>query len=247
MSILITRPTPDGEDLVDRLVSIGKSAYHLPLISFSTGKTLFSIKKYLNFLHTGDFLFIVSQHAVKYAHIQLLSSGTQWPHKITYYSIGHKTSSKMYSLSGILSKYPQNEETSENLLQFPELIYNISGRRALILKGNNGLTTLQHTLQKRGALVLCCECYTRKPIQYNGKEQYNRMITLDIEIIVVTTTDMLKQLYYLIPQSHRTDWLITRQLVVTSNRLAEYAKSLGWSDIIITKSANNTTILRALQ
>lgn len=242
MNILITRPSPDGEKLVNKLLSIGKSAYHLPLIYFSPGTTLSLIKKKLSFLSNGDLLFIMSKRAVRYAHQQLLNMNTYWPPAITYYSIGEKTSLKMYTLSGIQSKYPKNQETSENLLQLPELTHNISGRRALILKGNNGRNLLQNTLQKRGVLVYCCECYTRKLYKYNSIEQYTRMLMLNITTIVVTSEEILKQLYYLIPKNCRKTWLIQCRLIVVSSRLAYIAQKLGWTDIIITHSANNHSI-----
>lgn len=246
MNILITRPFPEGEELVKKLISIGKFAYHLPLIYFTPGATLSLIKKQLNFLSPGDFLFIISQHAAQYAHLQLLNMKTYWPAKIKYYAIGHKTSLTMYTLSGIKSKYPKNHATSENLLQLPELTYNISGRHALILKGNNGRTLIQDTLQKRGVSVLCCECYTRHPLLYNGTEQYERMLMLNITIIVVTTEEILKQLYYLIPKKYRETWLIQCQLIVVSTRLAKLARILGWTKIIITESANNYSIFMTL-
>lgn len=246
MNILITRPFPEGKELAEKLLSIGKVAYHLPLIYFTPGNTLSLIKKQLNLLSQGDLLFIVSQHAAQYAHLQLLNMKTYWPTKIKYYAIGYKTSLTMYTLSGIKSKYPQNHETSENLLQLPELTHNISGRRALILKGNNGRTLLQDTLQNRGVSVLCCECYTRHPFPYNGAEQYKRMLMLNITIIVITTKETLKQLYYLIPKKHRTTWLIQCQLIVVSIRLAKLARILGWKKIIITNSANNCSIFTTL-
>lgn len=247
MNILITRPSPYGEELVEKLISIGKLAHHLPLIYFDSGKNLPLIEKKLNSLSKGDFLFIVSQHAVKYAHYYLLNSGILWPNTLKYYTIGRKTSLKMYTLSGIQSKYPLHEETSENLLQIPELISHISGHRALILKGNNGgRDFLKNTLKKRGALVCCCECYSRKTIQYNGIEQYNRMLTLKINTIVVTTGTMLEQLYQLIPYNYRYTWLLKCRLIVVSLRLAKLAQKLGWTNIIITKSANNHSILTTL-
>lgn len=246
MNILITRPSPDGEELVEKLLSIGKFAYHLPFIYFSPGSTLTLIKTKLNFLSTGDYLFIVSKHAVHYAHLQLLNMKTKWPTKIIYYSIGYATSLKMYNLSGIQSKYPKKEATSENLLQFPELIHNTHGRRALILKGNNGRNLLRDTLQKRGISVFCCECYTRREFEYNGIEQYNHMLMLNIKIIVVTTEEVLKKLYYLIPKNHRITWLIRCRLIVVSLRLKNLAQKFGWTDIITTHSANNNSIFMTL-
>lgn len=247
MNILVTRPSPDGEELVKKLNSIGIEAYHLPLIYFSPGKTLSLIKNKIHSLAKGDFLFIVSQHAVKYAHYQLLNTGDYWPNTIQYYTIGYKTSLKLYTLSGIKSKFPAYEENSENLVRFPELKYHILGRKALILKGNNGgRNFLKNTLKKRGALVLCCECYTRELFKYDGIEQCDRLLTLNIKIIVITTGEMLKQLYYLIPSYYRQTWLIRCCLIVVSLRQANLARKLGWTNIVITKSSNNSVILNTL-
>ena len=37
MSILVTRPSPAGEELVSRLRTLGQVAWHFPLIEFSPG------------------------------------------------------------------------------------------------------------------------------------------------------------------------------------------------------------------
>ena len=40
MSILVTRPSPAGEELVSRLRTLGQVAWHFPLIEFSPGQQL---------------------------------------------------------------------------------------------------------------------------------------------------------------------------------------------------------------
>ncbi|WP_159715064.1 uroporphyrinogen-III synthase [Blochmannia endosymbiont of Camponotus nipponensis] len=245
MNILITRPSPYGEQLVNKLLSFGIFAYHLPLIYFSAGKTLSSLEQQLNLLSKGDFLCIVSQHAIKYAHRQLLNVGISWPTKLSYYAIGYTTSIKMYKLSGILVKYPIGQASSENLLRLPELMYS-DGKRALILRGNNGRTILDDTLEKRGVLVSSCECYRRQLLQYNGEEESHKLLELNITTVVVTSGEILKQLYYLVPQFYRTSWLIQCKLVVVSPRLAKLAKYLGWKNIIIAQSAHNDVLTHVL-
>ncbi|URJ28739.1 uroporphyrinogen-III synthase [Blochmannia endosymbiont of Camponotus sp. C-046] len=245
MNILITRPSPHGEQLVKKLLYFGKFAYHLPLIFFSAGKTLSSLEYQLNLLSEGDLLCIVSQNAIKYAHNQLLDVGISWPTKLSYYSIGHATSIMMHKLSGILVKYPKYQETSENLLRLPELMYSY-GKRALILRGNNGRTILDHTLQRRGVFVASYECYSRLPLQYDGEEQSSKLLELNIKIVVVTSGEILQQLYYLIPEFYRTSWLLRCKLIVVSLRLANLARRLGWTDIIIAQSANNEALVHVL-
>lgn len=246
MNILITRPSPDGEQLVEQLLTIGKLAYHLPLIYFSAGKSLFLLEQQLNLLSRGDFLFILSRNAILYAHSQLLRIGVSWPTALGYYSVGKSTSMKMQSLSGISVNYPKNQETSEGLLALPELMYFSGKEHALILRGNNGRTILEDTLQQRGLQVMCCECYNRNFFQYNGVEEYHRMLSLNVKTVVVTSEVILMHLYYLMPEYCRIYWLIQCQLIVVSMRLARRAKQLGWKNVIITWSANNDVLMKFL-
>lgn len=246
MNILVTRPSPDGEQLVNKLLKAGKFAYHFPLIYFSSNKGLLLLVQKLNALSEGDFLFIISRNAILYAHDQLLNMGISWPTKLIYYSIGESTSIKMRDLSGIMVKYSM-QETSEGLLQLPELIDVHENKNALILRGDNGRTILEDTLKKRGIQVTCCECYSRHFLRYNGVEQCSRMLSLNIKIVVITSEIILMQLYYLIPKYHRMRWLIRCQLIVVSSRLAIRARELGWKDnIVITWSANNDVLFQVL-
>lgn len=246
MNILITRPSPDGEQLVNKLLTIGKFAYHLPLIYFSTGKNLSLLKQQLSLLSTGDFLFIVSRNAVLYAHSHLLKIGMSWPTTLAYYAVGKATSMKMRDLSGILVKYPIDRETSEGLLALPELMC-VYGKYVLILRGDNGRTFLEDTLQRRGAHVICCECYSTHFLKYNGVIQCYRMLSLNIKTVVITSETILMHLYYLIPKYYRIYWLIRCQLIVVSARLAVRAKQLGWKNIIVTWSANNDVLMQFLK
>ncbi|WP_244267406.1 uroporphyrinogen-III synthase, partial [Sodalis-like endosymbiont of Proechinophthirus fluctus] len=88
MSILVTRPSPTGEQLVNRLRARGKSAWHLPLIDFTPGNDLAHLPQRLADLSAGDLLFIVSQHAINYAHPWLTQQGASWPAGLHYYAVG---------------------------------------------------------------------------------------------------------------------------------------------------------------
>ncbi|HAP81823.1 MAG TPA: uroporphyrinogen-III synthase, partial [Enterobacteriaceae bacterium] len=67
MNILVTRPSPAGEELVSRLRAQGKVAWSLPLIEFSPGRELSALPELLASLSPDDLLFALSQHAVSYA------------------------------------------------------------------------------------------------------------------------------------------------------------------------------------
>jgi uroporphyrinogen-III synthase len=68
-----------------------------------------------------------------------------------------------------------------------------------------------------------------------------------VTTLVVTSGEMLQQLWSLIPQWYRERWLLRCRIVVVSERLARQARELGWQDIQVADSADNDALLRALQ
>ncbi|MBJ3815941.1 uroporphyrinogen-III synthase [Shimwellia pseudoproteus] len=245
MSILVTRPSPAGEQLVARLRILGREAWHFPLIEFSPGRELAGLPAALAGLAPGDLGFVLSQHAVEYARGELTRRGLAWPAQVNWFAIGRTTALAFHRVSGLDIHYPQDREISEVLLQLPEL-QNIAGKRALILRGNGGRELLGNTLATRGAHVTWCECYQRSPKCYNGAEEAYRWQQHGVSTLIVTSGEMLRQLYTLTPEWYRADWLLACQLVVVSERLACLARELGWHDIYVADNADNDALLRAL-
>lgn len=246
MTILVTRPSPAGEELVSRLRALGQVAYSFPLIEFYPGRQLECLPGLLADLRTDDLVFILSRHVVRYANPLLTKKGIGWPEKLSWFAIGRTTALAFHTVSHLPVRYPLDRETSEVLLQLPEL-QNIAGKRALILRGNGGRAVLGETLAARGAKVEYCECYQRNARIYDGTEEAFRWRERGITTLVVTSGEMLRQLYALVPEWYRNNWLLHCQLVVVSERLAILARDLGWQDIRIADNADNDALLRALQ
>lgn len=137
MSILVTRPSPAGEQLVSRLRALGQVAWSFPLIEFSPGRELSALADQMNTLQDGDLLFALSQHAVEFAHAQLQQQDMAWPTAPGYFAIGRTTALALHTVSGADVRYPLDREITEVLLQLPEL-QTVAGKRALILRGNGG-------------------------------------------------------------------------------------------------------------
>ncbi len=246
MSILVTRPSPAGDQLVSRLRTLGQVAWSFPLIEFSPGRELPLLTSHLAALQAGDMLFALSQHAVEFAHARLQQEGQRWPDAPGYFAIGRTTALALHTESGKDIRYPLDREISEVLLQLPEL-QNVVGKRALILRGNGGRELLGDTLRERGAEVTFCECYQRSNKHYDGAEEAMRWQSRGVTTLVVTSGEMLQHLWSLIPQWYRENWLLRCRLLVVSERLANLARELGWQDIRIADNADNDALLRALQ
>ena len=246
MNILVTRPSPAGEMLVSRLRALGQVAWSFPLIEFTPGRELNTLPERLSALGEDDMVFALSQHAVTFAHAHLQQTHAYWPLQPRYFAIGRTTALALHTASGIEVRYPLDQEISEVLLQLPEL-QNIQGKRALILRGNGGRDLLGETLVARGAQVEFCECYQRCGKLYDGAQEAMRWHTRGVDTIVVTSGEMLQQLFTLIPLWYRENWLLRCRLLVVSERLAHLARELGWHDIQVAENADNDALLRALQ
>lgn len=246
MTILVTRPSPAGEQLVSRLQASGLSAYHAPLINFSKGKGLPQLPNLLQSLRTNDLGFLVSQQAVYYTNEWLNENKYSWPCGMSWYAIGHTTASTLYTVSGLHAVFPPIKETSEMLLSLPAL-QNVRGKKALILRGNSGRELLGKTLTLRGAEVIWCECYQRNSVHYDGDQQSLTWQQAGVDTLIVTSGEMLQQLYTLIPDYYRSSWLLHCKLVVVSDRLAALASQLGWYTIRVAENADNDALICALQ
>lgn len=246
MSILVTRPLPQGEELVSRLRGLGRVAWSFPLIEFTPGRELHTLGDRLAALSAGDLLFALSQHAVEFAHARLQQQALRWPLAPGYFAIGRTTALALHKVSSQNIRYPLDREISEVLLQLPEL-QNIAGKKALLLRGNGGRELLGETLRERGADVTFCECYQRCAKHYDGAEEAVRLQSRGVSTLVITSGEMLQQLWTLIPQWYRERWLLRCRILVVSERLAQQARELGWQDIQVAESADNDTLLRALQ
>ncbi|AHG20425.1 uroporphyrinogen-III synthase [Chania multitudinisentens RB-25] len=246
MTILVTRPSPAGEQLVCRLRAHGRIAYHAPLIDFAPGVDLPRLPQGLALLNAGDLVFVLSQHAVSYAYSVINRAGLQWPSHLSYYAIGRPTALAMHRICSLPVEYPREREISETLLLLPAL-QKLAGKQVLIMRGNGGRELLGDTLRERGAAISYYECYQRSPIHYDGNEQSAHWQRAGVDTLVVTSGEMLQQLYTLVPDYYRSSWLLGCHLIVVSERLATFAQELGWSTIRVADNADNDALMRALQ
>ncbi|CDG23103.1 Uroporphyrinogen-III synthase [Xenorhabdus poinarii G6] len=246
MSILITRPAPTGEALVRRLRGLGKSAFSAPLIEIYPGADLPLLSQKLQWLSAGDLVFLLSKNAVHYANEQLIQEGQLWPNQLSYYGIGKSTSLMFHQCTGLEIAYPEQGETSEDLLQLPAL-QSMSNKKILLLRGNGGREVIASTLRFRGGEVDYCECYSRQPVKYDVSGFSRHWQRCGIQTIVVTSGEMLQLLYNLVTDSDRKAWLLRCDLIVVSERLANIAQTLGWQTIKVAKSADNDALIQALE
>ncbi|BAH83464.1 uroporphyrinogen-III synthase [Candidatus Ishikawella capsulata] len=245
MNILVTRPNPAATELVVLLRKYGIKAWSFPLIYFVPGRELNLLPNKILSIKPRDMIFVLSKRAIIYADHYLKKTKTTWPSNVEYYSIGRASAQILQQITGKCVKYPRNQETSDALINIPSL-QEIKNKRTLILSGNGGRQLLANTLRDRGSNVSFCECYQRYNNVYSSIIECNRWKNYGINTIVVTSCEMLKQLFSLFYIVDVNKWLLQCRILVVSNRLANLAYQLGWENIEICDNATNQALLNKL-
>ncbi|MGF1725902.1 uroporphyrinogen-III synthase [Photobacterium nomapromontoriensis] len=244
MTILITRPAPDGLQLTQQLNAAGISAIAQPLLQIQQGQQLPLLPQQLKHLKHGDFLIAVSVHAVDLAHNYLLSIGASWPKNVHYIAVGHKTAAALKKCTDQPVYSPQTHCDSEGLLKLPILSQAV-GRKVLILRGNGGRELIYQHLLQLGAQVNYCETYRRDWLPLDGLSLYQQWRQAGVTALVVTSGEQLAHLTQLIPDNAKA-WLFHCQLFVPSQRIADQALTLGFRLISNVGSAANGPLFTIL-
>jgi uroporphyrinogen-III synthase len=236
---LVVRPAAQANQLVQMLRQLGHAPLCCPLLETRPGCDLPHLG---DMLQEADLVIAVSMHAVHFAHYFLLQTGQTWPH-IDYFAVG-QASADAFAEVGIQALCPADPR-SEGLLALPAL-QGVSGRRVLILRGNDGRDLIARTLASRGALVHYCATYERHYPDLDGDALTRHWQAAGLDSLLITSGELLQRLLALVPGPQHP-WLYDRLLVVPSPRVAEMAEGAGFTRIVIAQGASNQALVAALE
>lgn len=236
---LVVRPAAQANQLVQMLRQRGHAPLCCPLLETRPGCDLPHLG---DMLQEADLVIAVSMHAVHFAHHFLLQTGQTWPH-IDYFAVG-QASADAFAEAGIQALCPADPR-SEGLLALPAL-QGMSGRRVLILRGNDGRDLIARTLASRGALVHYCATYERHYPDLDGDALTRHWQAAGLDSLLITSGELLQRLLALVPGPQHP-WLYDRLLVVPSPRVAEMAEGAGFTRIVIAQGASNQALVAALE
>lgn len=236
---LVVRPAAQANQLVQMLRQLGHAPLCCPLLETRPGCDLPHLG---DMLQEADLVIAVSMHAIHFAHHFLLQTGQTWPH-IDYFAVG-QASADAFAEAGIQALCPADPR-SEGLLALPAL-QGVSGRRVLILRGNDGRDLIARTLASRGALVHYCATYERHYPDLDGDALTRHWQAAGLDSLLITSGELLQRLLALVPGPQHP-WLYDRLLVVPSPRVAEMAEGAGFTRIVIAQGASNQALVAALE
>lgn len=247
VTVVVTRPAHQAENLCHLIEAAGGHALRFPVIEIAPPKDADVCKAQLAQLADADLAIFVSANAVT-AVLAILESPSSWPSHLAVAAVGKATAQALAAHGVTTSLVAPPPFNSEALLCLPEL-QTLQGQRVVIVRGKGGRELLGESLRERGAEVEYIECYERVIPQMLPEAKkllsaWNEGRQLPI---VVTSNEGLENLLTMAGADYRAA-LLSSPLILISERTAELAKNLGFSEnLMVAESANDESILTAIK
>ena len=232
--VLITRPADQLEE-VSRLVErVGARAVPFPLLD------IVPISEDDGFVHKilpSDryaLSIFVSRNAVRFGIPFLEDLWRRLPEQMLWIGVGRSTAAEM-ARHAISATFPELPST-EGVLSMAETRC-VTGKRALIIRGQGGRELLAATLRERGAQVDYLEVYRRTKHPWTRAQLMRRLKVEHVRVAIVTSGEALDYLAELAGKAGAD--LV---LLVPSARIADLAARIGFNQIRVTDGAGSKAL-----
>lgn len=242
VGVLVTRPQGQARRFMDRIVELGGEPWWLPGLEIQPPADMTGFIQAVNELEHLDWVVFVSPTAVERAWPAIAERGGL-PSGLRVAAVGNGSGREL-ARRGVQDVHtPKDQADSEGLLALPEL-QAMQGRRVAIFRGEGGRTLLAETLSARGAKVLHAVCYRRALPKVDVSALLQAWSAGRIRAATAFSRESLDGLVAQLTTEGRQ--LLSRTpLFVPHPRIAEHARTLGMSQIIVTP-AGEDGMLQAL-
>jgi uroporphyrinogen-III synthase len=239
--ILVTRPKQQSEHLIQLITQHGGTAVAFPVLEITALQNNILSAQFKN-LKLYQWLIFISVNAVNFA-VAANNGKIEAFTQAKIAAVGKATAKALEDNGLNVDLVPQTGFNSEALLAMPEL-QNVSGGRFLIIRGVGGRETLAQELKNRGAVVDYCEVYRRIMPTADNSEVVSLLTQQRLSWLTATSTDALQNLISML-ELHKT-LLFSIPLVVISERIKHKAISLGFKNVLVSKSPDDEAILNTM-
>ena len=247
-AILVTRPHHQAAGQAELLSSAGLEPILLPLLEITPveeGDSSYPLLKSrildLDLYHKVIF---VSANAVHTGMDLIDQYWPQLPVGIDWLTIGKQTGAQL-SHYGISAATPEQGYDSEALLQLPAL-QTLTDQRILIMRGSGGRELLADQLSQRGARVEYADLYRRTSPDYTAGQINSTIGNKQVAAALITSGEALQNLDQLVQQQPQLNFLKTALIVVPSSRIAEQARPLGYTRVIVASGPDDRSMAEAV-
>ena len=245
--VLVTRPAHQAQALTDYLRTLGAAPVALPLLEIvptqeQDGTDFQHCKRCILDLDLYRDVIFVSPNAARIGADWIDAYWPQPPLGVRWVGIGKQTADTLEQL-GFDAWHAPGGFDSETLLAEPSM-QALQGERVLILRAEGGRTLLAETLQDRGARVDYAHIYRRVCPDYPAGVIQSTIYAQPLSAILITSGQALHNLLQLCaPFDTRPT---STRIIVPSARLAELARSLGFTRIRVAPGPDDHSMVDAL-
>lgn len=227
---MVTRPAHQAAHLCDLIIAAGGIPVALPVLAIEEPEDLGPARTLAARLNEFAIAIFVSVNAVEQGLALIRKHGGMPPH-LKIAAVGRRTAEALLRHGGRIDFQAPPPYNSEALLAAAEL-QTVGGKRIVIFRGSGGRELLADTLRQRGAEVAYAEVYRR--VKPDSKLADTVRQAGEIDLVMVTSQDGLRNLVEMADREDRRAWLLNKQLVAISVRVAQLADELGFKHRALT-------------
>ncbi|WP_455221065.1 uroporphyrinogen-III synthase [Kaarinaea lacus] len=244
VTVLVTRPAHQVEHLCQLIEAQEGTVFRFPLLSIKGPSHPEALVNIVQRLPQFDIAIFISPNAVDFG-VQAIQKHNGLPATIKIAAVGQGSVRQLAQLGIRTDIFPKQQFNSEALLAMDEM-QSVAGKHIVIFRGEGGRELLADTLRARGAHVEYAECYRREKPKQDANELAGQLSQGNIDIITLTSSESLQNLYDLVQEPARSS-LLKLPIVVISERTQQQAKQLGFQlPAIIANKAGDEELVQAL-
>jgi len=233
LSILVTRPSPDGETFCELVRAAGGNATHFPTLEIMAEPISISVD--------FDWLIFISPQAVRMSIDRLIFKNMP---KLAAIGPGTARTLAEFEFAPIL--FPTKNPSAKALLELPEL-QQIKNLTFGLVQGQNGRPELFDTLTARGAKVKKIIAYRRTcPTPKNLTKIQQLFAENKIDVIIINSSDSLRNLLNIIGNC-ATAQRSQLTLIVSSQAQFLAAQAIGFEKILLAENPGHDAIMSVLE
>jgi uroporphyrinogen-III synthase len=249
--VVVTRPLGQADALARKIAAIGRDAIVFPLLEIQPLPDATELKAALADLASYAMIAFVSPNAIDAA----FAHQRQWPAGIVFAVMGEGSKIALArhgvtpANAHIVSPRDPERTDSQTLLEALDLPA-LKDKQILIIRGETGRELLADELRAAGVRVKQVAAYRRAAPVLDEARRIQLLSLLDSHNDwIITSSEALRILMRMVDQiagCHGVAKMQQQHLVVPHIRIEESAKALGFVDITLTGSGDDS-LLAALQ
>ncbi len=245
LRVLVTRPAPQAEGLCTLIERAGGTPVRFPTIEIAPPRDITPLEDLIVRLEEFDIAIFVSPNAVVRAMEAIRARRGKLPPRMTVACVG-SGSAKALAEFGITDVFAPTRTDSEGLLELPPL-QQVTSKRIVIFRGEDGRELLGETLAARGARVEYAACYRRVKPRADAATLVRAFAQGEIDVVTATSAEALGNLREMLGDAGAAV-LMQTPIVVVSERLRQISRELGIKGPVqVASTASDESIVAAIQ